>query len=148
MLHTFAAMARTVIEFISIIIIMGGVAAALFGGCRLLLAMRTGSGVPRDGWTHLRLNFEDTLLLVLQFLMAADIIGTISDPDLQGVIVLSAIVLLRVILSFTISREVAEMDKRERARENAPDLNAAPAPDFRTAKNITDEGKTENEILS
>ena len=43
--------------------------------------------------------FEDTLMLGLQFLMAADIIGTISDPDLQGVIVLSVIVLLRVILS-------------------------------------------------
>ena len=49
--------------------------------------------------------------------MAADIIGTISDPDLQGVIVLSVIVLLRVILSFTLSREVAEMDRQK--RENA-----------------------------
>ena len=56
-------------------------------------------------------------MLGLQFLMAADIIGTISDPDLQGVIVLSVIVLLRVILSFTLSREVAEMDRQK--RENA-----------------------------
>ena len=53
-------------------------------------------------------------MLGLQFLMAADIIGTISNPDLQGVIVLTVIVLLRVVLSFTLSREVAEMDRRER----------------------------------
>ena len=53
-------------------------------------------------------------MLGLQFLMAADIIGTISNPDLQGVMVLTVIVLLRVVLSFTLSREVAEMDRRER----------------------------------
>ena len=56
-------------------------------------------------------------MLGLQFLMAADIIGTISNPDLQGVIVLTVIVLLRVVLSFTLSREVAEMDRREREAE-------------------------------
>ena len=49
--------------------------------------------------------------------MAADIIGTISNPDLQGVIVLSVIVLLRVILSFTLSKEVAEMDRQKREHE-------------------------------
>lgn len=59
-------------------------------------------------------------MLGLQFLMAADIIGTISDPDLQGVIVLSVIVLLRVILSFTLSREVAEMDRQKRESAAAP----------------------------
>ena len=42
---------------------------------------------------------------------------TISNPDLQGVIVLTVIVLLRVVLSFTLSREVAEMDRREREAE-------------------------------
>lgn len=56
-------------------------------------------------------------MLGLQFLMAADIIGTISNPDLKGVVVLSVIVLLRVILSFTLSKEVAEMDRQKRESE-------------------------------
>ena len=117
MLHDFAAVSRTIIEFISILIIMCGVAVAIFRGCQLFFTSRSGHSLPRDAWIQLRLSFEDTLMLGLQFLMAADIIGTISDPDLQGVIVLSVIVLLRVILSFTLSREVAEMDRQ--TRENA-----------------------------
>lgn len=119
MLHLFAETAQSVIEYISIVIIMAGVASAIFRGLRLLAQSRSPEGVARDAWIQLRLSFEDTLMLGLQFLMAADIIGTISDPDLQGVIILSVIVLLRVILSFTVSREIAEMDRQKRETEKA-----------------------------
>lgn len=96
-LRLFAEYTCAAIEFISIIIILCGVATAITRGLRLAL--------------------EETLMLGLQFLMAADIIGTISNPDLQGVIVLTVIVLLRAVLSFTLSREAAEMDGREREAE-------------------------------
>ena len=114
-LHLFAEYACVAIEFISIIIILCGVAAAIARGLRLALSRRRAA---KNEWLHLRLSLEETLMLGLQFLMAADIIiGTISNPDLQGVIVLTVIVLLRVVLSFTLSREVAEMDRREREAE-------------------------------
>ncbi len=114
-LHIFAEYVCAAVEFISIIIIVYGVAAAIFRWAKTARAARiSGRRTPRNEWIQLRLAFEETLMLGLQFLMAADIIGTISNPDLQGVIVLSVIVLLRVILSFTLSREVAEMDRRER----------------------------------
>ena len=109
-LHLFAEYACAAIEFISIIIILCAVAR----GLRLALSRRRAA---KNEWLHLRLSLEETLMLGLQFLMAADIIGTISNPDLQGVIVLTVIVLLRVVLSFTLSREVAEMDRREREAE-------------------------------
>lgn len=124
MLHNFAAMSRTIIEFISILIIMCGVAVAILRGGRLFFVARANHCLPRDTWIQLRLSFEDTLMLGLQFLMAADIIGTISDPDFQGVIVLSVIVLLRVILSFTLSREVAEMDRQKRESAAAQHENS------------------------
>ncbi len=114
-LHLFAEYACAAIEFISIIIILCGVAAAIARGLRLALSHRRAA---KNEWLHLRLSLEETLMLGLQFLMAADIIGTISNPDLQGVIVLTVIVLLRVVLSFTLSREVAEMDRREREAES------------------------------
>ena len=91
------------------------IAAAIARGLRLALSHRRAA---KNEWLHLRLSLEETLMLGLQFLMAADIIGTISNPDLQGVIVLTVIVLLRVVLSFTLSREVAEMDRREREAES------------------------------
>ena len=113
-LHLFAEYACAAIEFISIIIILCGVAAAVARGLRLALSRRRAA---KNEWLHLRLSLEETLMLGLQFLMAADIIGTISNPDLQGVIVLTVIVLLRVVLSFTLSREVADMHRREREAE-------------------------------
>ncbi|MDO5116268.1 MAG: DUF1622 domain-containing protein [Synergistaceae bacterium] len=114
-LHQFAEYACAVIEFISILIIIGGVAVAITRGVKVIGRHRIDHSKPaRDEWIQVRLSFEDTLMLGLQFLMAADIIGTISNPDVQGVIVLSVIVLLRVILSFTLSREVAEMNRQKR----------------------------------
>ena len=113
-LHLFAEYACAAIEFISIIIILCGVAAAVARGLRLALSRRRAA---KNEWLHLRLSLEETLMLGLQFLMAADIIGRNSNPDLQGVIVLTVIVLLRVVLSFTLSREAAEMDRREREAE-------------------------------
>lgn len=118
MLHTFAAAARQIIEFVSVLIIIAGVVVASWRLTRLCWrGCHDNAFAGRDGMIQLRLSFESTLMLGLQFLMAADIIGTISNPDLQGVIILSVIVLLRVILSFTLSREVAEIDKQKRAHE-------------------------------
>ena len=68
-------------------------------------------------------------MLGLQFLMAADIIGTLRNPALQGVLVLTVIVLLRVVLSFTLSREVAEMDKRAREAEGRAPSDEKPDAD-------------------
>ena len=76
--------------------------------CSMILP-RAGRSLPRGAWIQPRPSFEDTLMLGLQFLMAADVIGTIS-----GSIVLSVIVLLRLILSFTLSCEGAEMDRHKR----------------------------------
>lgn len=119
-LHLFAEYAGAFIEYISILIIMSGVAVALWHGARLLIENgHSAEKAARIKWIQLRLSFEDTLMLGLQFLMAADIIGTISNPDLQGVVILSVIVLLRVILSFTLAREVAEMDRQTKEAQNA-----------------------------
>ena len=94
-LHLFAEYACAAIEFISIIIILCGVAAAIARGLRLALSRRRAA---KNEWLHLRLSLEETLMLGLQFLMAADIIGTISNPDLQGVIVLTVIAVFIVLM--------------------------------------------------
>lgn len=118
MLHDFAAIARQVIEFISVMIIISGVIQASFRVLMLAVnCYRKKCPVETDIMIKLRLSFESTLMLGLQFLMAADIIGTITKPDLQGVVILTVIVLLRVVLSFTLSREVAEMDRQKREND-------------------------------
>ena len=121
MLHTFSAIARSVIEFFSILIIIGGVTIATYRLVVILLHhCKAGSFSPRqerDAMIKLRISLETTLMLGLQFLMAADIIGTITDPDFQGVVILAVIVLLRIVLSIALSREVAAMDRQQREND-------------------------------
>ncbi|MDL2298263.1 DUF1622 domain-containing protein [Synergistaceae bacterium OttesenSCG-928-D05] len=118
MLHDFAYHASQIIEFISVLIIIWGVVMA---GSRMVKmgynCYIRHCNTDRETMIHMRLSFESTLLLGLQFLMAADIIRSISNPDLQGVIILSVIVILRIVLSVALGREVAEMNKLERENQ-------------------------------
>ena len=55
----------------------------------------------------LRSNFGRSILLGLEFLIAADIINTVAvRPTLESVIVLGAIVLIRTFLSFSLELEI------------------------------------------
>ena len=54
----------------------------------------------------LRREFGSYLLLGLEFLIAADIVGTISHPTLQEVAVLGSIVAIRTVISFFLNREM------------------------------------------
>ena len=63
--------------------------------------------------THLSLNqirhiVASYLLLGLEFLIAADIIGTIADPTLEELALLGGLVLIRTVISFFLGREIGE----------------------------------------
>lgn len=47
------------------------------------------------------------LLLGMEFLVAADIIHTILNPNLEDLAVLGAIVVIRVVLSYFLQREIS-----------------------------------------
>jgi uncharacterized membrane protein len=69
----------------------------------------------------LRREFGSYLLLALEFLIAADIVGTISHPTLQEVAVLASIVAIRTVISFFLNREM----QINREYENEMMKNAA-----------------------
>lgn len=69
----------------------------------------------------LRREFGSYLLLALEFLIAADIVGTISHPTLEEVAVLGSIVAIRTVISFFLNREM----KIAREHENAMMKNEA-----------------------
>ena len=61
----------------------------------------------QDALATLRSNFGRSILLGLEFLIAADIINTVAvTPTLESVIVLGAIVLIRTFLSFSLELEI------------------------------------------
>lgn len=94
-----------------------------------LLVVRRGRHLP-GLYRQFRQDLGRAILLGLEFLVAADIIRTVSEePTLRGVTVLGIIVAIRTFLSFTLSvelegrwpwqRELEREEPRERASPTA-----------------------------
>jgi uncharacterized membrane protein len=95
------AIARGV-EVIGILtLVLGLVAALVRAGLALL------GGGAEEGYRIVRTVFGRSILLGLEFLVAADIIRTVAvQPSLQNVAVLGLIVLIRTFLSFSLEVEI------------------------------------------
>jgi uncharacterized membrane protein len=107
------AIARGV-EVIGILTLVLGLAAALVRGG---LALLGGRGAE-EAYRVVRTVFGRSILLGLEFLVAADIIRTVAvQPSLQNVAVLGLIVLIRTFLSFSLE---VEIDGRWPWRRAAP----------------------------
>jgi len=93
------------IGIIGIAVIVWGVFRTLVRAVRLELTVcRLGhTCYEREG---LRREFGSYLLLALEFLIAADIVRTISHPTLVDVAVLGGIVAIRTVISFFLNREM------------------------------------------
>lgn len=91
---------------------LAGIAATLLGALTATLAAarqlpRRGS-VPMELYETYRRQLSRGILLGLEFLIAADIIGTVAiEPTYRSVGVLGLIVLIRTFLSFTVEVEIA-----------------------------------------
>jgi uncharacterized membrane protein len=100
--QTMDAVARGV-EVIGILTLVLGLAAALV---RAAVVLAAGQGVE-EAYRIVRTVFGRSILLGLEFLVAADIIRTVAvQPSLQNVAVLGLIVLIRTFLSFSLEVEI------------------------------------------
>jgi uncharacterized membrane protein len=105
-----------------------GVAVVVFGAL-LALAMvlaGLGRGADRSELYHdFRSRLARSILLGLEFLVAADIIGTVAvEPTVDNLLVLGLIVLIRTFLSFSLEVEIeGRWPWRRGPRE--PDRDAA-----------------------
>jgi uncharacterized membrane protein len=61
------------------------------------------------------------LLIALDFLIAADLLQTILDPTLEETAVLTLIVVLRILLSWSLSKEI-EISVKEESNTNKRDI--------------------------
>lgn len=71
----------------------------------------------------LRLELGRYLSLSLEFLLAADIVGTAVSPSWDAIGKLAAISAIRTFLNYFLEREVHQLEMAERDR---PDVNASP----------------------
>jgi len=91
------------VEALGIVTIVVGLAVALVQAARLQVGGDGGAGAYRA----VRTVFGRSILLALEFLVAADIIRTVAvEPSLENVGVLGLIVLIRTLLSFSLEVEI------------------------------------------
>jgi uncharacterized membrane protein len=118
--QTMDAIARGV-EILGIVTLVVGLAAALVRAGLVL----TGGQRGEEAYRIIRTVFGRSILLGLEFLVAADIIRTVAvQPSLENVAVLGLIVLIRTFLSFSLE---VEIDGRWPWQQAVP-RRAAPLP--------------------
>lgn len=98
-----AATAGRIVELVGVLVLLLG--ASLASGAFLLWLHR---GAPlQDAYHSLRADLGRAILLGLEFLVIADIIGTVAiEPTLSNLAVLALIVAIRTLLSFALELEV------------------------------------------
>ena len=103
----------SVIELISVAIITWGVLLSLWRVVELVFRKYLEDMDLTYRWLKLRRSFGELMLLGLQFLVAADIILTICNPDVKTIGLLAAIVIIRVVLSVSLAREIEGLEVRD-----------------------------------
>ena len=108
-LHAILIFIQHSISLIGILIIISGVLYCMY---QYVLGILTGQFVGQaSNINTIRLNLGRVLILGLEFIVAADLIGTTTTPDYYEVGLLAIIVVIRTILSFSINKELMSISK-------------------------------------
>src|SRR5689334_22232166 len=108
-IHEILVFIQHCVSTIGILIIITGVIISLF---QYVLYIFTNQLTTQSAnINNIRLSLGRILILGLEFIVAADLIGTTTTPDYYAVGLLAIIVLVRTILSFSINREIMSLSK-------------------------------------
>ena len=100
----FVVAAARVVEFAGVVVLLLGALVATLAFAKRLVRRVT----LHDAYHALRADLGRAILLGLEFLVIADIIGTVAiEPTLQNLGVLAVIVAIRTLLSFALELEVS-----------------------------------------
>jgi len=108
-LHQLLLVIQHSISLMGILVILSGILFAIYQYLLYFLKGRLAKHDP--GINVIRLNLGRVLILGLEFIVAADLIGTTTTPDYYAVGILAIIVVIRTVLSFTLNRELMTLSK-------------------------------------
>ncbi len=119
-----------VFEAIGALVLLAGLLLALGLASRVLRRSRDG----QEAYRVLRRSFGGVILLGLEILVAADLVRTVAvEPTWDNVVILGVIVLIRTVLSFSLTIEIEGVAPWRRAatRGAAPIRRAVETADGR-----------------
>lgn len=107
-LHTLLLYIQHSISFCGVLTIFFGVVTALYRYIGFLFYAKEGTSI-----NQIRLQLGRVLTLGLEFIVAADLIGTTTAPDYYSIGIVASIVLIRTLLSYTLNREIKDLSQQE-----------------------------------
>lgn len=116
--NEFFHLAALVVGAVGVAVILYGVGRGLIG-----LIRAEAQGSKESLRNRVRMDLGYYLLLGLEFLVAADVIETLMAPDLNHVLILGAIVIIRTVISFSLNWE---LNQHAAAAKPTADSSAAP----------------------
>ncbi|CEG57273.1 DUF1622 domain-containing protein [Legionella fallonii] len=110
-LHSLLLYIQHGISFCGVLVIFFGVLTALFR--YISYPFYNSETTKKMDINQIRLRLSRVLTLGLEFIIAADLIGTTTAPDYYSVGILASIVLIRTLLSYTLNREIKTISQQE-----------------------------------
>lgn len=107
-LHTLLLYIQHSISFCGVLVIFFGVIVALYRYVSYPFY-----DTQKMDINQIRLRLGRVLTLGLEFIVAADLIGTTTAPDYYSVGIVASIVLIRTLLSYTLNREINAISQQE-----------------------------------
>lgn len=105
---------KDLLDVIAHSISMIGVAVISFGALRALYHFIMLLMLNKFSENYIRLQLGDSVILGLEFMVGADIIGSLAAPDYYNLGLLATIVLIRTFLSYFLSLELAALKPSQR----------------------------------
>lgn len=118
-LHSILLLVQHSISLCGVLVIFLGVVVALF---RYLVYLFDCTNLPKQDINQIRLRLGRVLTLGLEFIVAADLIGTTTAPDYYTVGIVAIIVLIRTLLSYTLNREINAISQQEIKTDSNPNI--------------------------
>jgi uncharacterized membrane protein len=110
-IHEILVFFQHAVSVLGILIIISGVILALVQ--YLYYLFKAPKPTLGAGINAIRSTLGRVLILGLEFIVAADLIGTTTTPDYYAVGLLAIIVCIRTVLSFSINRELMSIGKEK-----------------------------------
>ncbi len=110
-LHSLLLYIQHGISFCGVLVILIGVLTALFRYISYLFI--SADTTKQMDINQIRLKLGRVLTLGLEFIVAADLIGTTTAPDYYSVGIVASIVLIRTLLSYTLNHEINVISREE-----------------------------------
>lgn len=93
-----------------------GVLIIVFGAARAVYHLLVNTFHKKFETSYIRLQLGESIILGLEFMVGADIVGTVREPDYHDLGILAILVVIRTVLSFFLNQELSELSPQERSK--------------------------------